>query len=76
MPRTSTSSPARDPEHSRARILAAAHTEFAEHEFDGARVDRIAALAGIGVTDFAAVEFGGNPDEIGDTRDALKGLLK
>lgn len=47
MPRTSTPSPARDPEHSRARILAAAHTEFAEHGFDGARVDRIAALAGI-----------------------------
>ena len=38
--------------------------------------DRVAALASIGVTDFAAVEFGGNPDEIGDTRDALKGLLK
>ena len=37
--------------------------------------DRVAALAGIGVTDFAAVEFGATPDEIGETRDALKGLL-
>ncbi len=37
--------------------------------------DRIAALAGIGVTDFAAVEFGGNPDEAADTREALKKLL-
>ena len=47
MPRSSGPSPARDPEHSRARILAAAHAEFAEHGFDGARVDRIAALAGL-----------------------------
>ena len=37
----------RDPAHSRARILEAAHREFAEHGFDGARVDRIAAQAGI-----------------------------
>ena len=37
--------------------------------------DRVGALAGIGVTDFAAVEFGATPDEIADTRDALKGLL-
>jgi alkanesulfonate monooxygenase SsuD/methylene tetrahydromethanopterin reductase-like flavin-dependent oxidoreductase (luciferase family) len=37
--------------------------------------DRIAALAGIGVTDFAAVEFGATPEEVGDTRAALKGLL-
>ena len=36
---------------------------------------RIADLAGIGVTDFAAVEFGGTPDEVADTREALKGLL-
>ena len=47
MPRLSATSPARDPEHSRARILTAAHAEFAQHGFDGARVDRIAALAGI-----------------------------
>jgi AcrR family transcriptional regulator len=47
MPRSTAPSPARDPEHSRARILAAAHAEFAQHGFDGARVDRIAALAGI-----------------------------
>ena len=47
MPRLSAPSPARDPEHSRARILTAAHAEFAQHGFDGARVDRIAALAGI-----------------------------
>jgi AcrR family transcriptional regulator len=45
MPRSFASSPARDPESSRARILAAAHAEFAQHGFDGARVDRIAALA-------------------------------
>jgi hypothetical protein len=38
--------------------------------------DRIGALAGIGVTDFAAVEFGATPDEISDTREALKGLLQ
>ena len=37
--------------------------------------DRVASLAGIGVTDFAAVEFGATPDEIGNTREALKGLL-
>jgi hypothetical protein len=37
--------------------------------------DRVAALAGIGVTDFAAVEFGGTPDEVAETRAALKGLL-
>jgi alkanesulfonate monooxygenase SsuD/methylene tetrahydromethanopterin reductase-like flavin-dependent oxidoreductase (luciferase family) len=37
--------------------------------------DRIGALAGIGVTDFAAVEFGATPDEVADTRSALKGLL-
>jgi AcrR family transcriptional regulator len=46
-PRDAASNPARDPAHSRARILDAAHAEFAEHGFDGARVDRIAALAGI-----------------------------
>lgn len=37
--------------------------------------DRISDLAGIGVTDFAAVEFGGTPDEVVATRRALKGLL-
>lgn len=37
--------------------------------------DRIGALAGIGVTDFAAVEVGGNADETADTREALKALL-
>ena len=37
--------------------------------------ERIAALADIGVTDFAAVEVGGTPDEIAETREALKGLL-
>lgn len=37
--------------------------------------ERIAALAGIGVTDFAAVEFGGNPDETAATREVLKTLL-
>jgi AcrR family transcriptional regulator len=47
MPRSPVPPPARDPEHSRARILAAAHAEFAQHGFDGARVDRIATLAGL-----------------------------
>ena len=39
-------------------------------------IDRIGHLAEIGVTDFAAVEFGGNPDEVAETRDAMKTLLK
>ncbi|MEI7544821.1 MAG: TIGR03564 family F420-dependent LLM class oxidoreductase [Mycobacteriaceae bacterium] len=38
--------------------------------------DRVGALADIGVTDFAAVEFGATPDEVRDTREALKGLLR
>lgn len=38
--------------------------------------ERIAALADIGVTDFAAVEFGGNPDEVAETRSVVKSLLK
>ena len=37
--------------------------------------DRVAALADIGVTEFAAVEFGATADEIADTRAALQGLL-
>jgi 5,10-methylenetetrahydromethanopterin reductase len=37
--------------------------------------DRVAALADIGVTDFAAVEVAGTPDEAADTREALKALL-
>ncbi|MFM8947206.1 MAG: hypothetical protein ACKOJC_10965 [Actinomycetota bacterium] len=39
-------------------------------------IDRLAALADIGVTDFATVEFGATPDEIADTRAAVKKLLK
>jgi 5,10-methylenetetrahydromethanopterin reductase len=35
-------------------------------------VERIHALAGIGVTDFAAVEFPGNPDEAAATRAAVQ----
>ena len=38
--------------------------------------DRIASLADIGVTDFAAVEFGATPDEVNDTRNVVKSLLK
>jgi 5,10-methylenetetrahydromethanopterin reductase len=34
-------------------------------------LDRIGALAALGVTDFAAVEFGGDPDEAAATRAAL-----
>ena len=37
--------------------------------------DRVAALAGIGVTEFAAVELGATPEEVADTREALTGLL-
>lgn len=39
-------------------------------------VDRIGALAAIGVTDFAAVEFGATPDEQAATRAALVSLLE
>lgn len=38
-------------------------------------VERIGALAGAGVTDFAVVEFPGNPDEAAATRAAVKQLL-
>lgn len=37
--------------------------------------DRIRALADIGVTDFSAVEFGGNADELARTRALLTTLL-
>jgi F420-dependent oxidoreductase-like protein len=37
--------------------------------------DAIAALAGVGVTDFVAAEFGSTPDERAETRAALRGLL-
>lgn len=37
--------------------------------------EQIAALAEIGVTDFVAAEFPGNPDEAAATRDALRSLL-
>ncbi len=36
---------------------------------------RIADLGGVGVTDFAAVEFSSDPDEVAATRSALKSLL-
>jgi len=39
-------------------------------------VDRISALQEIGVSDFTAVEFGANPDEVAATRAALKSLNK
>ncbi|WP_040495904.1 TIGR03564 family F420-dependent LLM class oxidoreductase [Ilumatobacter nonamiensis] len=38
-------------------------------------VDRVGRLAEIGVTDYAAVEFPGNPDEAEATRAAIKQLL-
>ncbi len=38
--------------------------------------DRIMALGEIGVTDFAAVEFGATPDEVAETRSLVKSLLK
>ncbi|MEO7397474.1 MAG: TIGR03564 family F420-dependent LLM class oxidoreductase [Ilumatobacteraceae bacterium] len=37
--------------------------------------ERILALAQAGVTDFVAAEFGGDPDEVGRTRDLLKTLI-
>jgi F420-dependent oxidoreductase-like protein len=37
--------------------------------------ERVVALADIGITDFAAVEFGGNPDEVDATRAALVATL-
>jgi len=36
---------------------------------------RVADLAGVGVTDFAAVEFSSDPDEVAATRDAMKSLI-
>ena len=39
-------------------------------------LDKVAALQEIGVTDFGGVEFGGTPDELHDTREMLKSLLK
>jgi len=46
MPTRRPAAAARDPQHTRARILAAAKAEFARGGLGGARVDRIAALAG------------------------------
>jgi hypothetical protein len=37
--------------------------------------DRIASLESIGVTDFAAVEFGATPDEAAATRAVMKKLI-
>jgi alkanesulfonate monooxygenase SsuD/methylene tetrahydromethanopterin reductase-like flavin-dependent oxidoreductase (luciferase family) len=37
--------------------------------------ERVSALRDIGVTDFGAVEFGGNPDEVAATRAAMTSLL-
>ena len=37
--------------------------------------ERIASLEGIGVTDFAAVEFGATPDEVAATRAVMKKLI-
>jgi F420-dependent oxidoreductase-like protein len=37
--------------------------------------DRIGSLAEIGVTDFAAVEFGGTPDEVAQTRATVASLV-
>ncbi len=42
---------------------------------EGEVADRIRALADVGVTDFTASEFGGNPDEVERTRELLKTLL-
>ena len=47
MSTASAKTPVRDPEKSRARILQAARDEFARHGLGGARVDRIAKVAGL-----------------------------
>jgi hypothetical protein len=42
---------------------------------ESAVFDRIASLEEIGVTDFAAVEFGATPDEAAATRAVMKRLI-
>jgi alkanesulfonate monooxygenase SsuD/methylene tetrahydromethanopterin reductase-like flavin-dependent oxidoreductase (luciferase family) len=37
--------------------------------------ERISALADLGVTEFAAVEFPSNPDEAAATREAITSLI-
>jgi TetR/AcrR family transcriptional regulator len=53
-----TSSPAREPAPTREALLAAATEAFAAHGFDGARVDRIAAAAGVNKA-MISYHFGG-----------------
>lgn len=54
--------PTRDPERTRARILAAALSEFASEGFAGARVDAIAASAGVNKR--MLYHYYGNKDEL------------
>lgn len=54
----------RDPVRSRARLLAAATDEFAEHGIAGARVDRIGASAGVNKAQIYS--FFGNKDQLFD----------
>ena len=53
-----TPAPARDPAPTREALLAAATEAFAAHGFDGARVDRIAASAGVNKA-MISYHFGG-----------------
>ena len=65
--RSSGASPAtrrRDPVRSRARLLAAATDEFANHGIAGARVDRIGAAAGVNKAQIYS--YFGNKDELFD----------
>jgi AcrR family transcriptional regulator len=54
----------RDPARSRARLLAAATDEFAEHGIAGARVDRIGAAAGVNKAQIYS--YFGNKDQLFD----------
>jgi len=51
----------RDPETSQARILEAAKQEFAEHGYEGARIDKIVQRAGVS-KNLAYHYFGGKED--------------
>ena len=54
----------RDPVRSRARLLAAARDEFANHGIAGARVDRIGAAAGVNKAQIYS--YFGNKDQLFD----------
>lgn len=69
---TQPSARSRDPERTTADLLAAAEQEFADHGFAGARVDRIAASAGVN-KGLIFQRFG---DKLGLYRGVLTGLAE